>query len=201
MHLKLRDWERNYQGVARVLKYEGHMLVYDPQTNGVGWVAMKGVPSLLTEVKVRSMGDLGNFYPVPCTAQEDPQTTRSPPEEITVDYGLSKTETPRPTAGDVDTNIDWDTDDVQDRSCTPSPSAGIGEITLGESTEDTPPTRQNIRFVSEHVIEPGAVPPQENIPEIEEDKSQDDDAPSNEQQPKLMSESDVVDLFMSTEEL
>ena len=52
VHLKLHDHEGKYQGVARVLKYEGHMLVYDPQTNGVGWVAMKGVPSSLTEVKV-----------------------------------------------------------------------------------------------------------------------------------------------------
>ena len=66
------------------------MLVYDPQTNGVGWVAMKDVPSSLTEVEVRSAGDLGNFYPVPCITREDPQTTRSPPEEITVDYGPSK---------------------------------------------------------------------------------------------------------------
>ena len=199
--LKLHDWDGNYQGVARVLKYEGHMLVYDPQTNGAGWVAMKGAPCLLTEVEVWSTGDLGNFYPVPCAAREDPQTTRSSPEEITVDYGPSKTETPRPTAEDVDANIDWDTDDVQDRSRTPSPSAGIGEIMLGESVEDTPPARQNIRLVSECVIEPGAVPPQENIPEIEQDKSQDDDAHSNEQQPKLMSESDVIDLFASTEEL
>ena len=201
VRLKLHDREGNYQGVARVLKYEGHMLIYDPQTNGVGWVAMKGVPSSLTKVEVRSVGDLGNFYPVPCATREDPQTTRSPPEEITVDYGPPKAETPKPMAGDVDANIDWDTDDVQDRSRTPSPSAGIGEITLGESAEDTPPTRQNIRLVSERVIEPGAVPPQENIPEVEEDKPQDDDAPSNEQQPKLVSEGDVVDLFASTEEL
>ena len=161
---------------------------------------MKGVPSSLTEVKVRSTGDLGNFYPVPSPAQEDPQTTRSPPEEITVDCGLSSTETPRPTAGDVDEYTNWDTDYVQDRSCTPSSSVGISEVTLGESTEDTPPVRQNICLVSERVIEPGAVPPQENIPEIE-DESQDDDATSNEQQPTLMSESDVINLFASTEEL
>ena len=176
VRLKLHDREGNYQGVARVLKYEGHMLIYNPQTNGMGWVAMKGVPSSLTKVEVRSAGDLGNFYPGPCTAQEDPQITQSPPEEITVDCGLSKTEMPRPTAGDVDAHIDWDTDDVQDRSRTPCPSAGIGEVMLGESAEDTPPARQNIRLVSERVIEPGVVLPQENIPEIEEDKSQDDDA-------------------------
>ena len=106
-----------------------------------------------------------------------------------------KAEMPKPMVGDVDANIDWDTDYVQDRLCTPSPSAGIGKITLGESVEDTPPTRQNICLVLERVIEPGVVPPQENIPEVEEDKPQDDDAPSNEQQPKLVSEGDVVDLF------
>ena len=103
--------------------------------------------------------------------------------------------------GDVEAHINWDTDYVQDRSCTPSPSAGIGEVTLGESVEDIPPARQNIRLVWERVIEPGAEPPQENIPKIEEDKSQDDDAPLNVQQPTLVSESDVVYLFTSTEEL
>ena len=57
VRLKLHDQEGNYQGVARVLKYEGHMLIYDPQTNGAGWIAMKGVPSSLTEVEARSVED------------------------------------------------------------------------------------------------------------------------------------------------
>ena len=65
VRLVLHNQEGNYQGVARVLKYEGHMLIYDPQTNGVGWVAMKGIPSSLTEVEVQSTGDLENFYPMP----------------------------------------------------------------------------------------------------------------------------------------
>ena len=101
----------------------------------------------------------------------------------------------------MDANIDWDTDDIQDRSRTPSPSTGIGEVMLGESMEDTPPARQNICLVSEHVIEPGAVPPQENIPEVEQDRSQDDGTPLGEQEPKLVSESDVMELFASSEEL
>ena len=49
--LALHDEAGRYQGVARVLKYEGHMLVYDLQMNGVGWAAMRGVPSSLTEVE------------------------------------------------------------------------------------------------------------------------------------------------------
>ena len=102
----------------------------------------------------------------------------------------------------MDENIDWDADDVQDRSRTPSPSAGIGKITLGESAEDTPPARQNIRLVLERISEPGAVPPQEDIPEVEQDKSHWMMMPLlDEQQPTLVSEGDVVDLYASTEEL
>ena len=33
--LALHDEEGRYQGVARVLRFVGHMLVYDPQTNGL----------------------------------------------------------------------------------------------------------------------------------------------------------------------
>ena len=98
--------------------------------------------------------------------------------------------------------MDWDADDVQDRSRTPSPSAGIGAIMLGESADDTPAVRQNIRLMTECVIEPGAVPPQENAPEAE-DKLPDDgnDAPSDEQQTELECEGDIVDLYVGTEEL
>ena len=32
--LALHDEEGKYQGMARALKFEGHMLVYNPQTNG-----------------------------------------------------------------------------------------------------------------------------------------------------------------------
>ena len=104
--------------------------------------------------------------------------------------------------GDVEAHIDWDTDDAQDRSRTPSPSVGIGTITLGESAEDTPPARQNICLVTERIIEPGAELPQENAPEAE-DKSLDDgdNAPSDDQQPELGCEGDIVDLYMGTEEL
>ena len=87
VHLNLCDWDGNNQGVARVLRYEGHMLVYDPHTNGVGWVTMKGIPASLTEVEARSVEELGNFYPAPRITREEPQATRSPPEEVTVSHG------------------------------------------------------------------------------------------------------------------
>ena len=88
--LNLHDREGNHQGVARVLKYEGHMLVYDPHTNGTGWVAMKGVPASLTEVEARLAEELGNFYPAPHATREDPQATRPPSEEVIVGYKPSK---------------------------------------------------------------------------------------------------------------
>ena len=51
------------------------------------------------------------------------KATWPPPGEPTVEYKQMETETPRPTVGDLDKYIKWDTDDVQDRSCTPSPTA------------------------------------------------------------------------------
>ena len=50
--LALHDEEGRYQGIARVLRFVDHMLVYDPQMNGAGWIAMRGVPSSLTEVEL-----------------------------------------------------------------------------------------------------------------------------------------------------
>ena len=84
--LALHDEAGKYQGVAQVLKFEGHMLVYDPQMNGAGWVAMRGVPSLLTEVESQSVSDLGNFYPSPSVVPAGPKATQSPPGEPTVEY-------------------------------------------------------------------------------------------------------------------
>ena len=176
IRLVLHDEGGKYQGVARVLKYEGHMLVYDPQTNGAGWVTMRDVPSSLTEVELQSASDLGNFYPIPCTMSAGPKATQPPPEETTVEYKQTETQTREPMAGDFDKYIKWDTDDVQDRSHTLSPMAIINEPSQGKSVKETPPARQNICLVSERVMEPRVVPPREHMPVTEKNTPQDDDA-------------------------
>ena len=114
------------------------------------------------------MEELRNFYPAPREMCEEPQATWSPPEEATVSHELPKAETPRRKTGTVEANVDWDTDDVQDRSRPPSPSAGIGAIKLGESAEDVSPPGQDTRLGTDHVVEPGAVPPQESAPVADE---------------------------------
>ena len=198
VRLNLRNWDGNNQGVARVLRYEGQMLVYDPHTNGVGWVAMKGIPASLTEVEARSAEELRNFYPAPCVMLEEPQATRSPPEEVAVSHEPPKEETPKLKTGNAEANVDWDTDDVQDWFRSPSPSAGIGAITLGESTEDVSPPGQDTPLMTDCVVEPGAAPPQANTPAAEEKSP--DDAPTDDQQTEFC-EGDVMDLYASTEEL
>ena len=60
-------------GVARVLKYEGHMLVYDLQTNGVGWITMRGVPLSLMVVELQSAGDLEELLPLPFCGVSGPK--------------------------------------------------------------------------------------------------------------------------------
>ena len=144
------------------------MLVYDPHTNGAGWVAMKGVPASLTEVEAWSAEELRNFYPAPCEMRDEPQATRSPPEEAALSPQLPKAEMPRRKTGNVEANVDWDTDDVQDRSRSPSPSAGISAIKLGESAEDVSPLGQDTRLVTDRVVEPGAMLLQENVPVADE---------------------------------
>ena len=159
VRLNLLDQDGNHQGVARVLRYEGHMLVYDPHTNGT-WVGHhERRPCLAYRGRgTVSAEELGNFYPAPRATHEDPQATWPPSEEVTVGHGPPKAETPKLTTGTVEANVDWDTDDVQDRSRSPSPSAGVGVITLGESVGDTPPAGQNTRLTTKRVVEPGAVP-------------------------------------------
>ena len=138
IRLVLHDETGKYQGVAQVLRYKGHMLVYDPQTNGTGWVAMRGIPSSLMEVESQSVSDLGNFYPIPCTTLAGP----TPHGEPQVEYAQTGAQPSKPLAGDFDKYIDWDTDDMQDQSHTPSPVTIVGELTQG-AMEETPPVRQN----------------------------------------------------------
>ena len=198
MHLNLCNRDGNNLGVARVLRYEGHMLVYDLHTNSAGWVSMKGVPASLTEVEARSEEELRNFYPTPRKTREEPQATRSPPEEATVSHEPPKAETPRHKTGTVEANVDWDMDDVQDQSRPPSPSAGIGAMKLGKSAEDVSPPGQDTRLVMDRVVEPGAMSPQENTP-LAGEKLQID--ANTHDQPAEFCEGDVVDLYAGTEEL
>ena len=184
-----------------MLKFEGHMLVYDPQTNGAGWVAMRGVPSSLTEVESQSTSDLGNFYPIPATVPAGPKAAQSPPGEPTVEYKQMETQSPKPTEGDLDKYIEWDTDDVQDQSHTPSPTTIIDKPMQSEA-EETLPTRQNRHLVSEHVIEPWVVLFREHTPVMEERKTQQDESTSmNKEQANPMAEDEIVELFVGMEEL
>ena len=202
IRLVLHDEEVEYQGVARVLKYEGHMLVYDPQNNGAGWVMMRGIPSSLTEVESRSASDLENFYPIPCAAPAGPKATQPPPGEPTTEFKWTETQTPEPTVGDFDKYVKWDTDDVQDRARMPSPTAIGDKPTQGEAVEETPPARQNRRLVSECVMESGVVPPREHAPVTgEKNTPQGDSAPTDKEQANLVAESDIVELFVGMEHL
>ena len=90
IRLVLHDDEGRYQGVARVLRFVGHMLVYDPQTNGARWIVMRGVPFSLKEVESPSASNLQNFCPCPSVALAGPKPTPPSPVEPTVEYAWTK---------------------------------------------------------------------------------------------------------------
>ena len=173
------------------------MLVYDPQTNGMGWVAMRGIPSSLTEVESRSASNLGNFYPIPCAAPAGP----TPPGETQCEYVQTGAQPSKPPVGNFEKYIDWDTDDVQDRLHTPSPVMIIDEPTQ-EAMEETPPMQQNWRLVPECVLKPGVVPPREDTPVTAEKKTQEDEnSPASKEQSTPVVEDDVVVLYAGVEDL
>ena len=203
VQLALHDEAGRYQGVARVLKFEGHVLVYDLQTNGAGWVAMRGIPSSLTKVESRSASDLGNFYPSPSAAPAGLKATQSPPVEPTVEYEKTDTQSLNPTAVALDKYIEWDIDDVQDQSRTPSPTAVIDVPTQGEAVEETPPARQNRCLVSERVIKPGAVSPREHTLVAQGKRApQNESIPvDNQEQPCIIARDEIVELHAAMEEL
>ena len=97
----------------------------------------EGCPSSLTEVESRSASNLGNFYPIPSAAPAGPKATQSP-RGANSEYKWMETQSPEPMVGDLDKYIEWDTDDVQDRSRTPSPTAVIDKPMQGEAVEETP---------------------------------------------------------------
>ena len=76
------------------------MLVYDPQTNGAGWIAMRGVPSSLTVVELQSASDLGNVYPCPSVAPVVLKPSQPLPVELAVEYVQTEAESLQsPSAG------------------------------------------------------------------------------------------------------
>ena len=194
IRLVLHDKMGNYQGVARVLRYEGHMLVYDPQTNGAGWVAMGGIPSLLTEVESRSVSDLDNFYPIPCTAWAG----LTPHGDQWEEYVQTKAHSSKPLTKDFD--MDWDTDDGQDQSCTPSPITNIDESTWGVA-EDISPTCQNRCLVPECVPKAEAVPPRESALGMEEKTQKEESTPAGDEQSTPVAEDDVMIIYVGVEDL
>ena len=131
------------------------MLVYDPQTNGVGWVTIRGIPSSLTEVESQSASDLGNFYPIPCMAPAG----LTPHGEQRDEYTQTRAHPSKPLMRDYD--VDWDTDDRQDQSRTPSPVANIDEPARG-AAEEISPAWQKRRLVPECIPEAKVVLPHES---------------------------------------
>ena len=61
----MQNEEGHYGNAACALKYEGHMVIYDPQKDVSQWVPVRGVSTLLTSSELRSTNDLNNMNPYP----------------------------------------------------------------------------------------------------------------------------------------
>ena len=142
--MALHDEEGRYQGVAKVLRFVGHMLVYDSQTNGARWIVMRGVPSSLTEVELHSASNLGNFCPCPSVTLVVQKPAQPSPVESMVEYTRTEARSPRSTSLNLDRLTEWDTEEeytkeVLDSSSPLSPPAVIARTLWSEEVEETLP--------------------------------------------------------------
>ena len=61
--LMMQNEEGRYRNATHALKYEVHMLIYDPQKDISQWVPVRGVSALLTSPELRLANDLNNMNP------------------------------------------------------------------------------------------------------------------------------------------
>ena len=59
----LQNDDGHYSSVAHALKFEGSMLIYDPQRDITQWVLVRGVMASLTMMELRLANDLSNMFP------------------------------------------------------------------------------------------------------------------------------------------
>ena len=63
--LMMQNEKGHYRNATHALKFEGHMLIYDPQKDVSQWVQVRGVSVLLTSSVLRSANNLNNMNPYP----------------------------------------------------------------------------------------------------------------------------------------
>ena len=61
--IMLPNDDGHYCSMAHTLKFEGSMLMYDPQRDITQWVLVKGVLASLTMMELRLANDLSNMFP------------------------------------------------------------------------------------------------------------------------------------------
>ena len=61
--LMMQNEEGHYGNTAHALKFECHMLIYDPQKDISQWVPVRGVSASLTTLELRSANNLNNMNP------------------------------------------------------------------------------------------------------------------------------------------
>ena len=120
-----------------------------------------------------------------------------------MEYEQTEARSPDSTVTGLDKNIEWDIDEVQDRSRTPSPTTVIDKPMQGEAVEETLPARQNRCLVSERVIKPGVVPSREHTPVAEgKETPQNESVPADDKEPAhRVAEDEIVELHAGVEDL
>ena len=66
----LQDDDGCYSSLVHMLKFEGLMLMYDPQRDIAQWLPVRGLSASLTMMELSSANDLSNMFPSPYEGTE-----------------------------------------------------------------------------------------------------------------------------------
>ena len=114
------------------------------------------------------------------------------------EYTQTKTHSSKPPTKDFD--VDWDTDDGQDHSHTPSPIVNIDESAWG-AAEEISPTQQIRCLVPERVPKAEAVPPHGSTSGMEVKTQKGKSTPAGEEHSTPVAEDDAVIICAGAEDL
>ena len=122
LYLMLQDDEGQYANSAYALKFEGLMLIYDPQCDIAQWVPVQGVSASLTMMELCTANDLNNMVSSPYDGFEPVR----PPYPEVIKGIPAGAESDMDSVGVEDSGDEWDRKELGIWSHCPSPPTKVG---------------------------------------------------------------------------
>ena len=166
--LMMQNEERCYGNITCTLKYEGHMLIYNPQKDISQWVPVRDVSTSLMSLELRLANDLNNMNPYLHDGQ-GLMELHSPRMVQDIPTGQEEESDMESYVEPSDSGEEWGKAECSDWSCCPALPLGEEGPTWVEATAEA--LQRKIITWDEVTSDP----PQKKVASDREDSDWDDD--------------------------